>query len=149
MAIVAVGATLPQKVLAVETGTVPIVKAPPVNALTRVKDNGTIPIVGTPSTTDPVAPPPGGSPDDPTFNLTITVNAPVTQDTVLELDTTHPDAVNVPATVTVPAGSSTVTTTISVVPGYSAHHKSVKIFISANGTTIHTRVRVHYHGEQD
>jgi len=147
--LVAVGATVPQKLFAQETGTVPIIKTQSEATLNRVKDNGTVPIIVQPGQGQVQAPPPGGAPDDYTFDVTITVNAQVTVDTPLALDTNHPEAIGLPDSVIVPAGSSTVTFTVTVTPGYSDHHKHAKIFASANGTTEAGSIRIDYHGEVD
>jgi hypothetical protein len=147
--LVAVGATVPQKLMAQETGTVPIIGAPSKMTLSNVKDNGTVPIIGTPSNPDPVAPPPGGTPDDATITLEITVNAPTTVDTPLTLETDHPELIGLPSTAIVSAGNSTTSVTVTVTPGYAEHHRHVKMFISSNGTTVETKIRVHYQGEID
>jgi hypothetical protein len=147
--LVASGATIPQKLFAQDTGTVPVIKNHSDVALNNVKDNSTTPVFANPSTGSVTAPPPGGSPDDHTFTVEITVNAPTTVDTPLDLDTNHPEAVGLPDTVIVPAGSSTATFTVSVTPGYAEHHKHVKIYVSANGTTVTGHIKVHYHGEID
>lgn len=145
--LVAVGASLPQRTFASETGTVPIIKTQS-TALSSVKDSGTVPIIANPSKQDVTAPPPG-TPDDLSFTLEITVNEPTTVDTALALDTNHPEAIGLPDSVVVPAGSSTVTLTVPVTPGYAEHHKHVKVYVSANGTTVENHVNVHYHGELD
>ena len=147
-AVIALGATLPQKVMASETGTVPIVSTPSELALSGTKDNGTVPIVATPSSTDVTANP-GCNPYDEAFTVTITVNVPVSSATTLAIEADHPDAVEAPSSVIVPAGSSTVEATFYVKHGDASHHKNVKIQVSANGTTIETKVRVHYVGETD
>jgi len=146
--IVALGASVPQKVLASETGTVPIIKTSSTAALSTTKDNGTVPIVANPSQSDVTANP-GDSPYDETFEVTISVNAPPSVATTLNLETDHPEAVGVPASVVVSPGSSTVTTTITVTHGNYSHHKNVKISVSANGTTVDAKVKVHYVGETD
>jgi len=141
------GATRPQKVLASETGTVPIIKAQS-SEFSRVKDNSTIPIITQPGQ-EQVTAPPSNSPDNYTFEVTVTVNAAPSRATELSLETNHPDAVGLPSTVVVPAGSSTVTFTVSVTPGYAEHHKNVKIDASANGSTASGKIRIDYHGEID
>lgn len=148
MVFVALVATRPQPVLAQETGTVPIIKVQPTTELSHVRDNSTIPIITDPSQ-DQVTAPPSCSPDDYSFEVTITVNAAPSQATVIDLDTNHPDAIGLPSSVVVQPGSSTVTFTVSVTPGYAEHHKNVKINASANGSTATGKVRIDYHGEID
>lgn len=147
-AVVSVGAGLPQKAYARETGTVPIIKAPKDLVMASTKDNSVIPIVSNPSQTDVTAPV-SPSPTDSTFTVTIGVNVAPTSDTVVTLDTNHPNAVSLPATVTVPAGQTSVEVTVTVSAGQYAHHKNVKISATANGTTVEGKIRVHYVGEQD
>ena len=147
-AVVSMAAGLPQKAYARETGTVPIIKAPKDLVIASTKDNSAIPIVVNPSTTDVTASD-SPTPTDSTFTVTITVNqAPIT-DTVITLASTHSEAIGLPATVTVPAGQTSVDVTVSVTPGQFPHHKNVKISATANGTTVEGKIRVHYVGEQD
>lgn len=146
--LITVGATVPQSALAQETGTVPIIKAPTANALARVKDNGTIPIITQPGQNQVTAPP-SDSPDSDSFTVTVTVNAPVTEDTVLTLETNHSESIGLPSTATVTAGNSTVTFTVSVTPGQYRNHKDVRIDASCNGTTTSGKIRIDYHGEND
>ena len=147
--LVAVGATLPQKLFAQETGTVPIIKTQSESALSKVKDNSTIPIIINPSNPNPVAPPPGGAPDDAYITIEIDVNSPTTVDTPISLDTNHPEAIDLPSTAVVSAGNSSVTVTVPITPGYFEHHKHVKIRATSNGTTVEESIKVHYHGEID
>ena len=57
---------------------------------------------------------------------------------------------NIPVSnITVPAGSDTVTTYVTVTPGYAKHHKAVRIHVTGNGVTVTAKVRVHYHNEED
>jgi hypothetical protein len=137
-----------QSAIARETATVPIVKTSGDTSLGTVKDSGTTPIVAIPSQTDVTAKP-TGEPTDDTVSVTITVNVAPTTDTILSIETSHPDALSFPATVTLPAGSTSVTATGVIVPGDYKHHKNVKIEVTANGTTVQTKVKVHYVSEQD
>ena len=147
-AVVSMAAGLPEKAYARETGTVPIIKAPKDLLMASTKDNTVIPIVSNPSQTDVTAPV-NPSPTDTSFTVTIGLNAAPTSDTVLTLETNHPNAVGIPSTVTVPAGQTSIDVTVTVTPGQYAHHKNVKISATANGSTVESKVRVHYVGEND
>ncbi len=141
-------AGVPQSAIARETATVPIVKTNSEANLGSVKDSTTIPIVATPTQSDVTAKP-GGEPSDDTVTVTISVNSAPTTDTVLTIDTSHHDALSFPATVTIPAGTTSITTSGVIVPGDGKHHKNVRIYVTGNGTTIETKVKVHYVSEQD
>ena len=141
-------AGVPQSAIAKETATVPIIRSTSDSSLTKPKDTSTTPIVAVPTQADVTARP-GGEPDDTNVSITVTVNAAPATDTVLTVEATHPDALSFPATVTVPAGSTTATVIGTVVPGDFSHHKNVHIYVSANGTTVESKVRVHYVHEQD
>ena len=125
-------AGVPQSAIARETATVPIVKTNSEANLGSVKDSTTIPIVATPTQSDVTAKP-GGEPSDDTVTVTISVNSAPTTDTV----------------VTIPAGTTSITTSGVIVPGDGKHHKNVRIYVTGNGTTIETKVKVHYVSEQD
>lgn len=131
-----------------ETSTVPIVKVGESSIASSVKDSNTTPIIATPATSDVTARP-SGEPTDNTVSITVTVNSAPSTDTALSVDWTHPDAISFPSSVTVPAGSSSVTFVGTITPGNYEHHKNVRISISGNGATVDTKVRVHYVSEQD
>lgn len=131
-----------------ETGTVPIIKIQKVVSMSHVKDNGTIPIITNPSPPQ-VQAPPSDSPSDTTITLTVTVNAPVTEDTPVTLSTNHSEAIGLPSSVVVTPGNDTVTETLSVTPGTRRHHRDVRIDATCNGVTTSGWVRVDYQGEED
>jgi len=141
--LVAVGATVPQKLFAQETGTVPIIKTQSEATLSNVKDNGTVPIIVTPSSSSYAAPA-GDEPTPLQPSVQITVNAPVTQNTTITLSTNNPGAISLPSTATVTPGNSTVTANFAITPGKDLPPANATIYASCNGTEVSCTITITY-----
>lgn len=141
--LVAVGATVPQKSYAGQTGTVPIIKTQSSTSSSLMKDSSTVPIIVTPSSQEVTAAP-QDSPSGPQLTVQVTVNAPTTVNTPITLSTNDPSAISLPSSATVVAGSSTVTANVTVAPGSNLPPSVATIYASCNGTEVSCTVTINY-----
>ncbi|MDR3692877.1 MAG: hypothetical protein P4L46_26085 [Fimbriimonas sp.] len=146
--IVVAGGTLPQKALASNTGTLPVIVGPKTDGFNnQVKDNGSLPVIINPSNPNPTGD--GSHYGNQTYTVTVTISDVTTSDQVVNLSSSNPELVSVDAYVVVPAGSTSATASYTIPYSHHRRHQDVTLTATANGGSVSTDVHVHYHNEEN